>query len=767
MSFLDQVSLEPVYGWAFFVPLLVITVASLWLTATSPGLTRRQKSILSFLRLLAMLILFIGFLQPGWISEQTRESEGAVAVLMDNSQSMSLPSDSAGLSRWQLQQQVWQELQSQTDLEIGRTKLIPYWYSGKPLPVDGSDLPQLSEAFQVDPSARLTDLGQTLSEISRLQVDPPLRGVVMMGDATQTAIPTNFDPTVVSRQMAQLDQVLLFVGLGNQADQSQLRDISIEGLPEQYSAFVKKELNVRFIVNAKGMQNRPIKLQLKLRSSGKPDQIVASKQVLASKPADLLPQDFRIQVTDPGDYLLEASAEVDGGDQIESNNTALSFITVREGGAKILLLEGEPRTEQTFMKRSIDESLDFSLDRAWIGVEDRKRSPGGLDLTKDFAIDEYDAIIIGDLPATALSRETQDAIRKQVSAGSGILFMGGYQSFDAGGWGTSLMEPLFPLQLSRRPAQKFDAPINPRLHIQGEIMLTPKLPHPLTNLGLPEPDNTRLWQNLKPLNGMNRFGDTKNTPGIQTLLEGRDGDGQPEPALITGPFGSGRVLAFAGDTTYLWWFAGQKKVHQRFWRQIVLWLIRRDSINEGFKLELDRRRLLIDETPELQATWFGGSENKPLPETVSIKLFREQETLQTLPLAEESADKLSSTIKGLDKPGLYRAALDAQGADGSIYSSEVAFVVRDESRELMRPDADWSMMRSIVAANENAGGKLILSDEVSRLIEILEQRQEATQVTSIEKRRLGDAAWDSWLFLVLFCALMGAEWTLRKTWQLP
>ena len=361
MSFLERISLEPVFGWIALMPVALILVASLWLTLTSTGISKSQRLTLMLLRLAAMIVLLLGWLRPGFLSEQTRESAGAVAVLMDRSQSMTLPSDSQGRDRWQVQQQVWRDIVASTKLSIGQTKLVPYYYDRDLVPAPADQLPQLDESFADEPSGRATDLGRALNEIARTQVDPPLRGVILMGDATQTAVPPGADPSLVARQMAQLDQPIFMVGIGASSDKSQLRDIAIEGLPERYSAFVKKELGVRLIVNAKSMQNQPIKLQLKLRSSGQPDRIVASRQLLASRPSELLPQDFNIVLPDAGEYLLAATAAVDANDQIESNTTALSFITVREGGAKILYLEGQPRQEQLFLKRALNESLDFDV----------------------------------------------------------------------------------------------------------------------------------------------------------------------------------------------------------------------------------------------------------------------------------------------------------------------------------------------------------------------------------------------------------------------
>ncbi|MGN6135522.1 MAG: hypothetical protein ACTHOU_13630, partial [Aureliella sp.] len=97
----------------------------------------------------------------------------------------------------------------------------------------------------------------------------------------------------------------------------------------------------------------------------------------------------------------------------------------------------------------------------------------------------------------------------------------------------------------------------------------------------------------------------------------------------------------------------------------------------------------------------------------------------------------------------------------------VAFVVRDESRELNTPSADWQMMQNIAAASELAGGRLINPDGLGEALQWLRKRQAESRVTTLEKRRLGDGLWDSWLYFALFCGIMSLEWAFRKRWQMP
>ncbi len=761
---MSSFSVEPVFGWVTVIPLALIMIASLWLTLSNTSISVGGRWTLVLLRLLAALVLLLGWLRPAMISTKERESAGAIAVLLDQSQSMTLPSETTRKNRWEVQQDVWKAIASATDLKLGQTQIVPYFFDGSLRKAPEDDLPDLQRAFKDVPGGRITDLGKTLAELQRTQVDPPLRGVILISDAAQTAVPPEVEPTSIASQMSQLDQALLVVGIGPRTSRSQFRDIAVEGVPEHLDAFENKELQIPLVIRAQGVPNQPIKLKATLRASGKPDQVVASEQVAATEPTQSLSHNLKVNVPEEGEYLLQVEAlAADVNEQVTTNNTAISFVTVRKGGVRILYLEGEPRFEQQFLKRSLNSSRDFVVDYAWIQEKTRRGWPINFSkppLNVDFA--KYDVILLGDIDSSAIHPENLAAIRQRVSQGAGLLLLGGYHSFDAGGYANTSLAPAFPVELVRGRSQGFDVPVDPIFQTSEPTRIKLLAEHPITSLA-PEPDNQKLWDNLKPLLSINRLGKPRVAPGVQVLAASE----KNEPILVTGEFGNGRVLAFAGDTTYQWWLSGDQQIHKQFWRQAVLWLLRRDTIEEGFLIKLDRRRLTIDDVTSIRLEWFGGTENKPMPDKLKLELTREGKWLRNLESVTEGNNRRSAKLNGLDQPGLHRAALTAEASDGKTYSAEIAFIVRDESREMAQPAADWQMMANLVSANKAAGGQLYLPEDIRDALEWLRNRQDKTKVTTLEKRRLGDAAWDSWLYLVLFCGLMTTEWALRKSWQLP
>ena len=79
------------------------------------------------------------------------------------------------------------------------------------------------------------------------------------------------------------------------------------------------------------------------------------------------------------------------------NNRLDAYLTVLEGGLRVLYLDGEKRFEQKFLRRAINASPDIELDDRIIDRRSEKQWP--VDLGPDFTAGKYDAYILGDLDA--------------------------------------------------------------------------------------------------------------------------------------------------------------------------------------------------------------------------------------------------------------------------------------------------------------------------------------------------------------------------------
>ncbi len=122
-------------------------------------------------------------------------------------------------------------------------------------------------------------------------------------------------------------------------------------------------------------------------------------EVLVSEADKTLPVNLDVESPPSGEYLLEIKASTQANELVTSNNTTFAFMTVRAGGSRILYLEGQPRYEQTYLRRSIS-SIDFDVKYEWLRERDRASWP--IDLTTRVKLSAFDAFILGDVDARAL-----------------------------------------------------------------------------------------------------------------------------------------------------------------------------------------------------------------------------------------------------------------------------------------------------------------------------------------------------------------------------
>lgn len=138
---------------------------------------------------------------------------------------------------------------------------------------------------------------------------------------------------------------------------------------------------------------------------------------------------------DPSTYKFEAEFVPDraSDDYFAQNNKASAF-TIVEGVGKVLLIEPRPGEMET-LARSLREAK-FAVVRM---------TPEGL--TNDPAfLRPFDAIIVGDVPASQLDEEKQRLIAASTrDLGSGLIIVGGPQSYGPGGYQQSPLEEAMPV----------------------------------------------------------------------------------------------------------------------------------------------------------------------------------------------------------------------------------------------------------------------------------------------------------------------------------
>lgn len=748
-------SFNPIFDNYGVVSALLVGMLLLLVLRPSFGrITATRRWLLVGARLLVALLILVAMLRPTRVFTTTEQQSAVLMLMFDLSRSMTLPSAVEGKTRWQVQRETLEKLEAELsdladDFDI---RVYAYDTDLHTVAFDGSKL-----ELPPEPTGDQTDIGTTLHDAVQRELGKRLMGAILLGDGAQTAFSPRIEIPAAGRELARLAYPLYTVTFGRAGDLAQARDVSIENLPEQYTVFVKNELVVKGALRVRGYVNQQIAVELLAEDPSGQSTRVALSRVLAREDNQLLPVEMSFVPPEPGPYKLTLRTAEQPGERVTRNNELSAFVTVLEGGLRVLYLYGDLVGEQRLLRRSINMSPDIQLDDVFVDARNRSNWPINLD--EELDPQSLDVLIVENVDSIALGERNLNTIRTLVESGKGFIMLGGFNSFGPGGYRDTPLADVLPVELGRFQRQDlgFDKPISRDLHWWGELPLVPVDPHPVTTLSSGS-DNATVWRSLPPLQGANKFTSLKSRSRV--LLESPD----KKPLLVSGEFGGGRVLAFAGESSYRWWMQGHKTEHRRFWRQVVLWLAKRDDLDQNdVWMKLAQRRF----NPGADVTFMAGAKSatgEPLRDvTYQAALVKDDGSRQPIQLTKDG-DVMNGRISEVTLPGDYLVEVSVARQGQPLGSTRATFQVLDRDIELSNSAAGHEQMARLAALTKESGGQTLAPEQLPDLLRDLKQRREELQIEVQTKWQLGDTALDAWLFVLAVVGLLTAEWVLRKRW---
>lgn len=757
--------------WPIFQPVFnsytlvaVVTVGLLLLLLIGPtigSLSRAKRVVLIVLRVCLILLLLVFMLCPAWTTSSKRKQSATLLVMFDSSLSMQQPHVDKK-SRWQAQLEILRESEPILQ-ELSRrleVKIYAYDYQEPQL----ITVEEGKISFPDLPQGKMTDIGWPLLEMVRTERGKRLAGVIVLGDGAQTAFNPRVELNQAIEELVALQYPLYTVAFGRPDDVGRGGDVAVEYFPDQYSVFVKNELVVKGMLRLRGYVNKDIAVELVAEDKNGNSKVVGQTSVRARQDGEQLEAAISFVPTEVGQFKLTLRAAPQDDEAVVENNQLVAFLTVLEGGLRVLYLEGEMRTEQMFLRRSLDASQDIQLDFQWI--DHRRRDSWPIDLIKTIGKTKYDVVILGDLDSAALYRRNDreknlQALSSLVEKGQGFIMLGGYHSFGPGGYQHTPLVDLLPIRMGQFERQDFGARISEDLHQGGPLTLTPTGEHFLTSLASAD-RNKQVWQALPPLEGANKFTGVKNASGVAVRLVSQNGD----PILVSGQYGDGRVLAMAGDSTWRWWMQGHKDEHRRFWRQVVLWLAQRDGKTKDLAwIKLAQRRFRPDSRVEFSAGVRNDAGDALRDAQISVVVVSPDGS-RTDVSVQSAGENSSGWFDKTELAGQYLVEMTAQIPGKTPVTAQSRFQVFDTNPELTNTAANPDQLARLANLTSQFGGRLVPPEEFSNLLREIQNQPLETEVEVRYRWQLAGTWWDSWLFFSALVLLLGTEWTLRKAWGL-
>lgn len=735
--------------------LLGLVVLTVWLYLRSDRYAKSRHRVVALaLRLAALALLALPLFEPQLIVADVVPEENFVAVVVDDSKSMTIPDGPDGATR------------------VGQALAV---LAGAEAPV----VPGLEEHFKVryytfsDVARRVdslggagaggasTDLEAALTRISDDFTGVPLAGIVLLTDGADQS---RNGPLGAAEELRQRDVPIHVVGLGREAFEREREVIDAtvnEGIEETTGA----EIDVK--VRSWGAEPQPVGLSL---MRGEDVVYTTRKQLKGQGQVDQFTLFFEPPTPEAQAYTLRLET-AEGELNIENNALDL-LVDTRKDTIRVLYFEGQLRWDTKLMKRTLED--DHGVEIVSVartgpgklyrqGVRSGSEVAGGFPASREEFFD-YHVVLFGDLEASFFTLDQLELVEEFVRLrGGGFAMMGGRNAFAEGAYWNTPVADLLPVELdpSRRtvlPPQFGDPEAPPEERGFAFAPTTPGYESPILRLAAEPRENRARWSGMPGLTSINYLGSVK--PGAVVLAEKPEDDyGDREPVLIAQRYGKGRTAALATASTWRWQMLleAEDPRYERFWRQLIRWLAA--SAPGTVALDLGQSRFTPDEpvpvrVQVLDRSYFG-VQNADIELTVTDAGGRSTSLPVTPVLTEPGAYESRFDATG---EGMYVVRARAYDQGALIGEDEQWFLVGASRVEFTQATQRRTLLESLAATTD---GSYYTPATASAIPDNLRGRRTSRSVYH------ADPLWDMPTIFGLVLLLLAGEWLFRRRRGLP
>ena len=741
MSQLDHFQLENVGSvWPW---LLGIVAGAALLFAVYHSIFLRTEHRLTWvllgLRGVGILALLLALARPVWTEDSSVVDPGRLAVVLDDSRSMSL-AHSGGKSRYEWAREAVERLTRQVEEGEGaEVRVELFGMDGKP--IDGEPA--------AEPTGQVTDLVRAVGKVESRLRSRELIGMVLVTDGMDNS---GRDSVL---QLADSDTPIHAIGFPSDPSSAEF-DLALRKPQAPEQVLVNNSVTVRVpVVRAAGPPDRRVAITVTLSS----DQPEAEQQVVLEAGANQVEAVLTFEPTVAGRFVYRVEAKADGGEGVVENNVEQFALQVNAEAIGVLYLEGFLRYEYTFLRKRLDDDPDINLVTVVRTANPRRPNPEASKvlLTKT-QLETVDLVILGDMEFDFLGEAEYEALTEWAGGeGHAILVLGGYRSFGPNGFVRTPLADVLPVEfVTQEEADQANEPFTMDLTSVGQA-------HPIFQVRSDRVQNKALWDRAAQLAGCSLVKRAK--PGADVLATNpiTSVDGKPAVVVAVQNFGQGKSMVVTTDTTWRWSRVARLKgqgdvLYARFWSQAVRWLTGRGLNDEQAPLVVttDRPGYGHGEAVRVRVVSrdAAASEGQGLVATITNSGGRER-NVPLRPAADGSGDQVATVYPD----GIGRHVIVARSTlDGkTVANSNVELLVHGADMEIADTRTNPQVLRQIT--DERGAGFYVDINEADTLGKRLQpDRRERT----ITRARDAREYWNSPFLFCFFLVAVTGEWWLRR-----
>jgi uncharacterized membrane protein len=697
----------------------------------------RDRAILMGLRVAILALIVVCLFRPTLVLKASVPQQNFVAVIVDDSRSMTI-ADTNGQPRSQFVQQQLAGPNAKLLNALAQRFVLRFFSFA-------SSADRRASAGNLKYDGTATRLGPALERARDELSGLPLAGMVMVTDGADTS-DAALDEPLASLKARSIP--VFTVGLGQERFSHDIQVTRVETPP---AVLKGTSLVVDVTVSQTGYSGQSVPLTVEDEGH-----IVATENITLPGNGESSTVRVRFTAADAGARLFRFTIAPQDGEQVTENNVRDALIEVRDRKEKVLYFEGEPRFEMKFINRAMedDKNIDFVILQRTaenkyyrFGITNPDELVTGFPKTRE-ELFAYRAIILGSVEAAAFSPEQLRMLADFVNKrGGGLLMLGGRRSFAEGGWAGTPVGDILPVVIDSARQSSYFSELSARPTRAGTQF-------PVTQIAETEEASTKKWDDTPQVSTVNPIHETK--PGATTLLVGQDSRHQDQIVLAYQRYGRGKTIAMPIQDSWVWKMDAKVPVtdtmHATFWRRMVRWLV--DGVPDQVNLATGHDRVEPGEEVRFTAEVLDTAYVEVNDAHVDAQITSPSGKATTLPMEwTVERDGEYGAVFNPDEPGLYEIKVTATRDQKTIGTSVMHLRVSAGDAEYYDAAMRAPLLKRIA---EETGGRFFTPANAASLPDAISYSGRG--VTVVEEREL----WDMPIMLILLIAFMSAEWGYRR-----